>query len=112
MEASETTGEPDDELEAMRAEIDDIDLAVLDLVSKRFEVTNRVGHYKVAHGIAASDPQREATQIARAREMAAAAGVNPDLAENVLRLVIDEVVRRHHEIAREVRDDGTTRSDA
>lgn len=86
----------------MRAEIDEIDLAVLELVSKRFVVTNRVGHYKVAHGIAASDPEREATQIARAREMAAAAGVNPDLAENVLRLVIDEVVRCHHEIAREL----------
>lgn len=86
-------------LESLREQIDEIDLAVFELVAKRFTITNEVGQLKVRQGLAASDPEREAKQIERARVLAEAAGFNPDLAEQVLRLVIAEVVRRHHEIA-------------
>ncbi len=90
----------DDQLENYRSSIDKIDAALVLLLAERFKVTKEVGEYKAAAGLLPADPEREAAQIARLRELAAAANLDPGFSESFLRFVIAEVIR-HHERAGE-----------
>ena len=90
----------DDVLEGFRQSIDNIDAALVFLLAERFKVTQAVGRYKAETGLPPADPHREADQITRLRELAAAARLDPDFSEKFLRFIIDEVIR-HHERVRE-----------
>ena len=68
--------------------------------AERFKVTQAVGRHKRDAGLPPSDPQREERQIARLRELARSANLDPDFSEKFLRFIIDEVIR-HHERVRE-----------
>jgi chorismate mutase len=89
----------DQSLDEMRNSIDQLDDELLSVLAKRFAVTEKVGHYKKAAGIAPVDPDREARQFAKIERKAQEAGLDPDVAHKVFRLVIDEVVKRHKLIA-------------
>ena len=94
--------EPDDQrdeqLAEYRSSIDNIDAALVYLLAERFKVTRRVGEYKTAVGMPPADPEREALQVQRLRDLAEYAGLDPLFSEKFLRFVIDEVIR-HHETA-------------
>ena len=94
-------GDPTSELLALRGSIDNIDAALIHLLAERFRCTQQVGLLKARHGMPPADPAREAVQVARLRELAAAARLDPDFAEKFLAFVIREVIR-HHEAARGV----------
>jgi len=64
-------------LEEMRKSIDNIDNAIVAMLSERFKVTERVGHYKAQKHY----------------------GLDPEFAESYLVTVIERVVRNHQEIA-------------
>lgn len=85
------------ELQSLRTEIDEIDGKIVDLLASRFRLTSRVGRLKALHALDAVDPQREAAQEARFRELAQRNDLNPDLVLRVFRSVIDEVVKNHRE---------------
>lgn len=85
-------------LQDFRESIDNIDAALVFLLAERFKVTQKVGAYKAAAGLAPADPGREAAQIARLRTLAAQARLDPEFSEKFLRFIIDEVIR-HHEAA-------------
>ncbi len=85
----------DETLERYRASIDNIDAALVFLLAERFKITEQVGDYKTGVGLPASDPEREAAQIARLRELARAADLDPDFSEKFLRFVVSEVIRHH-----------------
>ncbi len=87
------------ELRRLRGSIDNIDAAVVYMLAERFRCTQQVGQLKALHGLPPADPEREAQQVARLRELAAAARLDPDFAEKFLAFVIREVIR-HHEAAR------------
>lgn len=53
-----------DELKRLRDQIDDIDQTLLNLFAQRMEVTHRVGEYKLAHGMAVLDEEREKEVLA------------------------------------------------
>lgn len=91
----------DAELMAIRSSIDNIDAALVYLLSERFKCTQRVGRLKAEHGLPAADPQREAEQIKRLRGLAEEAHLDPAFAEKFLNFVIDEVIRHHLAIAEE-----------
>ena len=96
---SVSAGAEDETLDGYRSSIDNIDAALILLLAERFKVTRQVGVYKVGAGLPPADPERESEQIARLRELAASANLDPAFSEKFLRFVIDEVIR-HHDIAR------------
>ena len=90
---------PDPVLASFRASIDNIDAALIHMLAERFRITKAVGAYKAENQLPASDPGREERQIARLRQLAAEAQLDPDFGEKFIRFVIDEVIR-HHEKAK------------
>tara|TARA_Y100000590_G_scaffold219712_1_gene248789 strand:+ start:6291 stop:6584 length:294 start_codon:yes stop_codon:yes gene_type:complete len=88
----------DEVLDGYRTSIDNIDAALINLLAERFKVTRMVGTHKASVGMAPADPDREAEQVQRMRDLGEAAGLDPVFSEKFLRFVIDEVIR-HHERA-------------
>ena len=87
------------ELQDIRDSIDNIDASIIHMLAERFRCTQKVGVLKARHNMPPSDPGRETQQVARLRELASAAKLDPGLAEKFLAFVIREVIR-HHEAAR------------
>lgn len=86
-------------LDSFRASIDNIDAALIHILAERFRITQAVGAYKAQHGLPASDPAREERQIARLRQLAVEAQLDPEFSEKFLRFVIQEVIRHHEQAA-------------
>jgi len=82
-----------------RASIDNIDAAVIHMLAERFRCTKAVGVLKATHGLPPADLAREGQQIARLRQLARDAHLDPDFAEKFLNFVIKEVIRHHEQIA-------------
>lgn len=89
----------DPELERLRGSIDNLDAAIICLLAERFKITQQVGQLKRTRGLEAADPEREVQQIARLRELAERANLDPEFAEKWLNFVVAEVVRHHRAIA-------------
>ena len=87
------------QLRELRKSIDNLDAALICLLAERFRVTTQVGHLKAAHDIAALDPKREAAQGVRIRALANKSGLDPQFAEQILRFILKDVVRKHRAIA-------------
>ena len=84
-------------LEELRREIDQLDEKLIELLAERFAVSRQVGELKRSSVLPLRDEEREQRQVRRVRGVAQAHGVSPELAEAVLRLVIDTVVLEHQE---------------
>ncbi len=80
-----------------RASIDNIDAALIHMLAERFRITKAVGAYKAEKALPPSDPGREERQIARLRQLAADAQLDPDFGEKFIRFIIDEVIRHHEQ---------------
>ena len=70
--------ETDPQLAEYRQSIDNIDTALIHLLSERFKITQKVGLYKKAKHLPPADKAREAEQIERLRRLAEAAQLDPD----------------------------------
>jgi chorismate mutase len=88
------------ELQALRGSIDNIDAAIIHMLAERFRCTQRVGALKAEHHLPPGDPAREAYQIARLRNLAETARLDPEFAEKYLAFVIREVIRHHEAFPR------------
>ncbi len=92
------TDDPIAQLEEIRSSIDNIDAALVHLLAERFKCTKRVGRLKAEHDLPPADPEREGRQIARLRELARDADLDPAFAEKFLNFIIGEVIRHHEAI--------------
>ncbi len=88
-----------DELIDLRRSIDNIDAALIHLLAERFKCTQQVGRLKARLGLPASDPAREAQQVARLRALAEDARLDPEFAEKFLAFVVREVIQHHESLS-------------
>ncbi|NTZ42416.1 chorismate mutase [Altererythrobacter sp. SALINAS58] len=86
-------------LAGYRRSIDNIDAALVHILAERFRITQAVGQYKAKADLPPADPGREEKQIARLRNLAGEANLDPEFGEKFIRFIIEEVIR-HHQNAR------------
>ncbi len=98
---SDPRNDPRAALLQYRQSIDNIDAALIHMLAERFRCTKAVGVLKAEHDLPPADPEREGQQIARLRQLARDAQLDPDFAEKFLNFVIREVIRHHEAIADE-----------
>ncbi len=75
-------------LEKLREKLSDIDRQIVDLIAGRHQVVGEIGRSKRAGGAATRDYAREKEVLDRGRTQAEALGIDPELAETVLRQLI------------------------
>jgi len=87
------------ELARLRHSIDNVDTALVALMAERFKATQQVGVLKARLELPASDPAREAEQVARLRTLAESCGLDPVFAEKFFAFIVAEVIQHHEAIA-------------
>ncbi|MEO1045272.1 MAG: chorismate mutase [Pseudomonadota bacterium] len=85
-------------LSAYRQSIDNIDAALVFMLAERFKITQAVGEHKARSELAPADPEREQRQIARLKQLALDANLDPEFSAKFLRFIIDEVIRHHERL--------------
>ena len=78
----------------LRAEIDRIDAALVDLIAERITYIDRAAELKPGLGLPARIDDRVEEVVAKVRASAVARGVDPDLAEALWRRLIDWSIAR------------------
>lgn len=78
------------QLTALRDEIDDIDGQLVALLAKRRAVTTKVGLLKSEVGMPIFAPEREASLLSVRRQQAIEAGLSPELIEDILRRLMQD----------------------
>ncbi len=86
-------------LKEHRDSIDRLDAILVFTLAERFAQTQAVGKLKAEHTLPASDPAREADQIARLEGLAREANLDPEFAKKFLTFIISEVIRHHEQHA-------------
>lgn len=82
-------------LKEHRESIDRLDAILVYTLGERFKHTQAVGKLKAEHALPPSDPNREATQIARLEDLATRADLDPEFAKSFLNFIIREVIHHH-----------------
>ncbi len=77
------------DLDGIRQQIDDVDRRLVALLAERARLVGGVVHYKRAHHMGVVDRAREDRMLARIADLARAEGVDPRVAQQVLRTIID-----------------------
>ena len=82
-------------LKEHRASIDRLDAILVYTLGERFAHTQSVGKLKAEHDLPASDPDREAKQIARLEDLSQRANLDPEFAKKFLNFIIQEVIQHY-----------------
>lgn len=77
------------DLAAIRQEIDAIDRRLIQVLAERARLVERVVHYKRAHSMRVVDRAREDQMLERIADVAREEGLDPRVAQHVLRTIID-----------------------
>jgi chorismate mutase-like protein len=83
-----------------RARIDALDAQIVALLGQRFGIIREVAALKAEHGIAPILPDRIEEVVSHARTKAEKAGVDPRLAEQIYRIIIDTACREEEDYSR------------
>lgn len=76
-------------LSELRAELDRVDANLIQAIAQRQALVAEIGRWKHAQGKQLRDFQREREVISNVRARAVTAGLEPDIAEHVLKLLIE-----------------------
>jgi isochorismate pyruvate lyase len=77
------------DLGAIRRQIDKLDRRLVELLAERSRLVDGVVRYKRTHHMAVVDRGREDEMLARIAELAKEEGLDPRVAQQVLRTIID-----------------------
>jgi chorismate mutase len=77
------------DLDDIRRQIDDVDRRLVTLLAERARLVEGVVHYKRAHHMGVVDRAREDRMLTRIADLAKAEGLDPRVAQQVLRTIID-----------------------
>jgi len=77
------------DLDDIRARLDVVDRALVDVLAERSRLISEVIGYKRAHGMAVVDRQREDAMLDAIEQLARGRDLDPRIARRVLRAVID-----------------------
>ena len=77
------------DLEHIRHRIDDVDRRLVALLAERSRLVGEVVHYKRAHHMPVVDRAREDRMLDRIADLAKEEGLDPRVARQVLRTIID-----------------------
>ena len=86
------------QLKEYRDSIDNIDAAMIFLLSERFKITHKVGVLKAENKLLPADKSREAQQVSRLRKLSKEADLDPEFTEKMLNFIIAEVISNHEKI--------------
>jgi chorismate mutase/prephenate dehydrogenase len=81
-------------LETLRKRLNELDRQLIELIAERQSVVEQVGAFKQSEGQAIRDYAREKSVLAGARVTADELGIAPDIAEQVMRLLIKTSLTR------------------
>lgn len=93
-----TISEIPEELKVKRQQLDQLDLQIVDLLVKRFEITRKVGEVKAAYSLEALDGNRETEKLRSLKDYSAKFGLSGSLVESLFALIMKEVVANHREL--------------
>jgi chorismate mutase len=77
------------DLSELRAGIDDVDATLVSLLAQRARLVQGVVRYKRANHMRVVDRAREERMLVRIADLATAEGLDPRVAQQVLRTIID-----------------------
>jgi chorismate mutase len=77
------------DLEEIRQQIDSVDRRLVALLAERSRLVDQVVHYKRGHHMPVVDRAREDRMLARIADLAKEEGLDPRVAQQVLRTIID-----------------------
>jgi chorismate mutase len=81
------------ELARLRAELDEIDAVLVELVGRRFRICGAIAHIKHQHAIPMMQSDRIRAVKSRAARLAVDHGVAPHLTDRLFDLLIEEACR-------------------
>jgi len=84
-------------LDQLRQRLTQVDRELIRLAKERQDIVGQVGDYKLANGIPTRDYERERDVLKGTRELARSIGLEPDLAEAIMELLIRSSLTRQEE---------------
>lgn len=84
-------------LEELRAKLTDVDDKLVELIAQRQRIVEQISNHKLSSGTATRDFQREKRVLDGARDRAAQFGLQPTLAEDIMRLLIESSLTRQEQ---------------
>jgi len=86
------------ELGNFRERIDEIDEKIVRLINERLGICKAVAKYKSENNIPMMQPDRVKEVLVKRRKLADELSLNPDLVENIYRLIVEEACALEDEI--------------
>ena len=84
-------------LDQLRQRLNQIDRELIRLAKERQDIVGQVGAHKIAHGVPTRDYERERDVLKGARDLADSIGLEPDLAESIMQLLIHSSLTHQEE---------------
>ena len=88
-----SSADPSPELLALRQRIDELDRQLLDVLAQRINICHEVARIKETSDTPIIQPDRVRNVVTSRRQYAIDLGVDPDFAEDIMRVVLSETHR-------------------
>lgn len=84
-------------LDQLRQRLNQVDSELIGLAKERQDIVGQIGAFKIAEGVPTRDYERERDVLKGARDLADSIGLEPDLAEQIMELLIRSSLTRQEE---------------